>query len=52
VDQAGTESLEKNGVSGDEEGLREIQGIIKSLSALGEKRGREISIHHASRKTP
>jgi len=36
VDLAGSERLEKSGVAGDKERLRETQSINKSLSALGD----------------
>ena len=45
VDLAGSERLEKSGVAGDKERLRETQSINKSLSALGEK-GEKGDKHH------
>jgi len=36
VDLAGSERLEKSGVAGDKERLKETQSINKSLSALGD----------------
>ena len=36
MDLAGSERLEKSGVAGDKERLRETQNINKSLSALGD----------------